>query len=138
MNRRIQKLVLAAVLASSVPAAALARDCDHDGDHDRDDRPPAAYAPPYEAPVAPPAYYAPAYRPGYRAPAPDQWREARWRERELTQLRLEYRALDDERARFYAENAYRPGKLRRFERSYAARRAELDRRWNALQVVAWR
>ena len=137
MTNRIQKLVLAAVLASSVPAAALARDCDHDGDHDRDDRPPASYAP-YEAPFAPPAYYAPVYAPGYRAPAPAQWREARWRERELAQLRLEFRALDDERARFYVENAYRPGKVRRFERYYAARRAELDRRWNALQVVAWR
>ena len=139
MNRRIQKLVLAAVLASSVPAAALARDCDHDRDDDRDDRPPAAYVPPYEAPVAAPVYPAyPAYAPGYGAPAPAQWREARWRERELWQLRLEFRALDDERARFYAENAYRPGKVRRFERYYAARHAELERRWNALQAVAWR
>ena len=129
MTTRIQKLVLAAVLASSVPAAALARDCDRD--HDRDDRPPAVYVPP----VAPPAY-----APGYRAPvpAPAQWREARWRERELAQLRLEFRALDDERARFYVENAYRPGKLRRYDRWYARRRAELERRFSELQVVAWR
>ena len=83
MTNRIQKLVLAAVLAASVPAAALARDCDHD----RDDRPPAAYVPPYEAPVAAPVYPAyPAYAPGYGAPAPAQWREARWRERELAHI----------------------------------------------------
>ena len=131
MTTRIQKLVLAAVLASSVPAAALARDCDRDHDRDRDDRPPAAYLPP----VAPPGY-APGYAPGYRAPA--QWREARWRERELDRVRFELRQLDEERARFYAENAYRPGKLRRYDRWYAMRRAELERRFNELQVVAWR
>lgn len=122
MNSRLSKLVLAAVLASSVPAAASARDCDHDGD---DRGSPPVYAPPY----GPPAY---------APPAPRVWREARWRERELAQLRAEFRALEDERARFYARNGHRPGKIRKFERWYASRRAELESRWQAAQAYAWR
>ncbi len=48
------------------------------------------------------------------------------------------RALDAERDRFYAENAWRPGRLRRYERWYAVRRGELERRLEELQPVAWR
>jgi hypothetical protein len=118
MNR-VSKLVLAAVVAASLPAAAAARDCDHGDDHR-----PVAWAPPaaYPPPPPPPARYG--------------WREARWRERQLAALRDEFRALDDERARFYAMPGMRRGQVRRFERSYAERRAELERRWHALQLVA--
>lgn len=129
MTSRASKLVLAAVLASSLPAAAAARDCDHDGD-----RPPA-YA-------APPAYPAPP------APAPDRWDDAGWRdgssrhgwwrERELMQVRAALLALDEQRAEYHARFAWHPRKLRKFERWYAVRRAELERRWYELQYVAWR
>jgi hypothetical protein len=118
---RVSKLVLAAVVAASLPAAAAARDCDRGEDHV-----PAAWAPPAAYPPPPPQ------------PAPRTWREARWRERQLAALRAEFRALEDERARFYALPGVRRGQARRFERSYAERRAELERRWNALQLVALR
>ena len=113
------KLLLAAALAASLPAAAAARDCDHGVPA------PEAWAPPAAYPVRPPP---PAYR----------WREARWREREVLALRAELRALDAERARFYALPGVRRGQARRFERYYAERRAELERRWSDLQVVAMR
>lgn len=124
----ISKLVLAAVVTASLPAAAAARDCDHPA-------PPqvVAWAPPatYPAPAPPPAW-----REGHSHRA--RWQEARWRERELAELRFEFRALDDERADFYARPGVRRGQARRFERYYAERRAELERRWNALQLVAMR
>lgn len=118
MKNRVPKLVLAAVLASSIPLAASAAACDYPG------APPLA-----RPPTAYPAYPAP--------PAPRQWREARWRERELAQVSAELAALDAERDRFYAYGR-RPGKARKFERWYAARRAELERRYWELQAVAWR
>jgi poly(3-hydroxybutyrate) depolymerase len=117
---RASKLIVAAALAASLPAAAAARDCDHG-------------VPAPEAWGQPTAYY-----PVRPAPAPYRWREARWRERELFSLRAEFRALDDERARFYAQPGVRRGQARRFERYYAERRADLERRWNDLQYVAMR
>ena len=132
MTNRLQKLALAAVLLSSIPLAASARDCDHD----RDGVPPAAW----EGPIGP-AYPAPpvaAYPANPRSPAPREWREARWRERERAEVAAQLRALDAERDRFYAENGWRRGRVRRFERYYAVRRAELERRWYELQPVAWR
>lgn len=119
MMNRVSKLVLAAVLASTVPLAASADACDHGG------VPPAAWPP-----AAYPAYPAP--------PAPWQWRETRWRERELARVSAELAALDAERDRFHAQYGHRPGKARKFERWYASRRAELERRWWELQTVAWR
>jgi hypothetical protein len=116
---RASKLLLAAALAASIPAAAAARECDHGTPA------PEAWAPPATWPVRPP-------------PQPSQWREARWRERELLTLRAEFRALDAERARFYAQPGVRRGQARRFERYYAERRAELERRWSDLQLVAMR
>jgi hypothetical protein len=116
---RASKLLFAAALAVSLPAAAAARDCDH-------------------GVPAPEAWAPPAAYPGRPAPAPYAWREARWHERERIALRAEFRALDDERARFYAQPGVRRGQARRFERYYAARRADLERRWNALQYVAMR
>lgn len=129
MTSRISKLLVAAVLASSVPAAALAHDgdCDH-GDRDRDHRP-AVYVPPVE-----PAY---AYEPvnEYRA---YYGREGAWRERRIHELRAELRELDARRADAYARYGGNPWRLRRFDRWYAVRRAEIERRLNELAYVAWR
>lgn len=121
MASRTTKLVLAAVLASSLPAAAAARDCEHD----RDDHRTPIYVP-STTPAPPPA------------PAPRHWRDGSWRERELREVRAQLNALEQRRAEFHARNGWRPGKVRRFERWYAARRAELERRWYELQAVAWR
>jgi len=115
---RASKLALAAALAASLPAAAAARDCDHGTPA------PLAWAPPAAYPVRP--------------PPPPAWREARWREREVAALRAELRALDAERARFYAQPGLRRGQARRFERYYAERRAQLERRWGDLRRVALR
>jgi hypothetical protein len=140
MTSRVSKLVLTAVLAGSIPALAAASD--RDCDHDRDGRPvvtapvytppPPAWAPPpaqYPAPPAPPAW--------------QDWRERRaheagWRHRELASVHAELRALDAERAEFHARNAWRPGQLRRFDRWYFERRAQLERREHELERVAWR
>jgi hypothetical protein len=117
MTSRVSKLVLAAVLAASIPAVAAARDCDHHG--------------------APAAHGGPAHHP---APAPGaRWREASWRDRELLHVRAELRALERERAEYHARHAGHPGKLRKYDRAHAARRAELERRWHELRpMVAWR
>jgi len=166
MKTRLTKLVLAAALASSIPAAASAEDCDHDRDgrasgwatpgaypaaqqpylpdaYLAEQQPYAAY-PAAQQPYLPGAYPAPqqpyaAYPAPYAPqPAPRVWRDHGWRERELRAVRAELRSLDAARARFYAEYGRRPGKVRKFERWYAARRAELVRRWSELQMVAWR
>lgn len=135
MTNRISKLVLAAVLLSSVPLAALADGRDRDHDRQPAGWPPAATYPGY------PATY-PGYPAAYPAPAPGRdWREGRawrWREHERAEVRAQLRALDAEREAFYAANAWRPGRMRRYERSYAIRRAELERRLYELQPVAWR
>ncbi|HET8541984.1 MAG TPA: hypothetical protein VFL83_19060 [Anaeromyxobacter sp.] len=114
MTSRLSKLVLAAALAAALPVAAAA---DGGCDHDRG-------APPY-----------------YRAEAgPRRWREAEWRERRLERIRAELRALDADRAEFHARNAWNPRRLRRYDRWYAERRAELVHRYAELeqQHVAWR
>jgi hypothetical protein len=119
MTSRVPKLVLAAVLAASLPAAAAARDCAPAPDHAS--RAGAGWAP---------------YRPG---PVPAQrWREASWRETELRRVRAELAALDRERAEYHARHAWQPRKLHRYDREYAERRAELERRSLELQQVAWR
>jgi hypothetical protein len=147
MTNPISKLVLAAVLLSSIPLAASAdgregwgrdRDCDRDRD-------PAGWSQP-GAPYGQPDAYAP-YTASDR-PASGAWRAWRerrewherreWREHERAEVSAQLRALDAERDRFYAENGWRPGRARRFERYYAFRRAELERRWYELQPVAWR
>jgi len=168
MKTRLSKLVLAAALASSLPAAASAEGCDHDRDGRASgwatpDAYPAAQQPylpdaypaaqqPYlpdaypaaQQPYLPGAYpaaqhpYAAYPAPYAPQPAPRVWRDHGWRARELRAVRAELRSLDAARARFYAEYGRRPGKVRKFERWYAARRAELVRRWSELQMVAWR
>jgi hypothetical protein len=132
MTSRTSKVVaLAAVLAASIPAAALAHDRDHDWDRDGA-RPPVAWIPEVPQPVYAPA---PAY-PG-AAPAP-YWREGGWRERRVHELRAELRALDAQRADAYARSGGNPWRMRRFDRWYAFRRAELERRLSEVGYVAWR
>jgi hypothetical protein len=115
MNRA-SKLAVAAAIAASIPLAASAGDVVH--------RPVPA-----PAPVASTARIARPVRP----PTPPTWHAL-----ELAKLRAEFRALDAERTRFYAQPGVRRGQARKFEEYYAARRAELERRWEKLQYVAMR
>ena len=128
MTSRLSKLVAAAVLAGSLPAAALA----HDGEHDRDrDARPVVVAPA-------PRYLAPAPREEWRVQLREHRRDGLWRERELASCRAELGALDAARADFHARNSWRPGRLRRYDRGYYEQRAELERRMSELQRFAWR
>lgn len=144
MTSRISKLVLAAALAASFPALAAAHDDDRDCDHDRDDRPVVVTAPVYAPPPAAAYPAPPAYGDGWRE---DGWRggfwrgggwRAGWRERALSAIHADLAALDAQRAEFYEHNGWRPGLVRRYDRWYFARRAELERRELELEGVAWR
>jgi hypothetical protein len=115
MTSAVPKLVLAAALAVALPAVAKASPYDHRSEQAR----------PAPARAVP-------------APMPVSWRHESFRQRELATLRLEFRALDREREIFHARFAGRPGKLRKYDRGYLARRTELERRWDELQYVAWR
>jgi hypothetical protein len=122
MASKTRKLVLVAVLASTLPAAALARDCDHDR--------------PLPAPPVSPAHV---YVPASRTPPPaPEWREGRSRRHELRELRAEFRELERTRADFYARWGSHHRKVAKFERWYGQRHAELERRWYALQRYASR
>lgn len=139
MTTRTSKLVLAAVLISSVPALAAANDRgpDRDCDHDR----PVVVTVPVHAPLPPvyaPAPPAPPARPGWQGWQDRGGHEGGWRHRELEQVRAELATLDAQRAEFHAQNAWRPGKLRRFDRWYFERRAQLEHREHELLRVAWR
>lgn len=123
MRPLVQKLVVAALVAASLPAAARAADCDHDRDGTA-----VVYHRPQ--PYPPPA-------PGWQADR-RPWRESSWRQREVARVRTEIRDLDAQRAEFHARFAGRPGKLRKFDRWYSFRRAELERRYWELQRFAWR
>jgi hypothetical protein len=114
MTSRISKLVLAAAIAATLPAAASADDCYR------------------ERPASWPAPARPTTPPPHRA------REAAARERELQQLRAALRALDAERAAYHARHARQPRKLRRYDAGWTERRAELERRFWQLQRVALR
>jgi hypothetical protein len=124
---RLWKLAVVAVLASTLPAAALAheRDCDRDGDLDRR---PVGYVPDAPPPAPPPAPY---WREG-------TWREGTWRERRIHELRADLRALETRRAEVHARFGWNPRRVWRFDGWYTVRRAELERRLYELQAVAWR
>jgi len=98
----LRKLALAVALAAAVPSAALAKPCEVERS--------------YSVP----------------RPAPAGWHHESARERELREIRRELRTLEDKRTDFYARYAGRPGKVRKFERWYAERRAELEARRDAL------
>lgn len=139
MTSRTSKLVLAAVLIGAVPALAAANDRDRDGGHDRPVRPVVVV--PVHAP--PPPVYAPAPPAPPADPRWQGWQDRRgheggWRHRELEQVRAELATLDAQRAQFHAQNAWRPGKLRKYDRSYFERRAQLEAREHELMRVAWR
>ncbi|MFT3914034.1 MAG: hypothetical protein QM704_07940 [Anaeromyxobacteraceae bacterium] len=69
----------------------------------------------------------------------ERWRDARrpaigWRYAEWRELRRDFWELERARDTFYASGWHNPGQTRRFERWYAVRRAELERRRDALAV----
>jgi hypothetical protein len=128
-----RKLALVAALAAALPAAAHARPCD-------DDRWPTAVA--YPAPPQPAAWReGDRDRDDWREHRRDEWRDRRrdeWRERERAELRGELGALEDQRADFHARFGWNGRRAAQFERWYGVRRAELQRRWDALEQYAWR
>jgi hypothetical protein len=134
MTSRASKLVLAVLLAGSVPGLAAASDHEHDRrcDHDQVVVTPVVTPPPVYAP-APPA--PPRLREEWREPG---WRDGGWRHRALESVHAQLAQLEADRAEFHAQNAWRPGKLRRYDRWYFERRAELERRERELERVAWR
>lgn len=104
----LRKLALAVALAAALPSAALAKPCEME------------------------------HSSSVPRPAPAGWHRDSARDRELNEIRRELRALEDQRADFYARYAGRPGKVRKFERWYAERRAELEARRDSLRYYAWR
>lgn len=129
MTTAIRSL-LAATAAAALLAAPAARA--HDRDGDASDGPPA----PAWAPPQPPAYRAP-----LPAPAePGVWTaggipRGPWA---AAALRADYFRLERTRQAFYASWRGNPWRQARFERWYAVRRAELDRRAAWLtQSAAW-
>lgn len=131
--KTVSKLALAALVATTTPALASAKPhCE--ADHDHASHGGAA------APVSDRGWDRERDhgRDGWRE-RDGRWHRETWRERERAALRYEYARLDGERHAFHASRAgHHPRKVRRFERWYAAERAELDRRWAALDVYAWR
>ena len=110
--KRLIRALAAATLATVAAAAA----------------PALAHGPAHHPPPPPPprAYYPPP------PPAPPARSPVRW---ERAELRRDYAQLERTRQRFYATWNGNPGKARKFERWYAVRKAELDRKWVAL--AAW-
>lgn len=123
MKKIVSKLALAAALAAAVPAAARAEPCD---DHDRRAPAPAVYVPAQTV-----------YTPAGQWRGHDRPRHDGWRAQEQARLRIEFARLDEARDRFYAVH-HRRGEVRRFERWYGERRAELERRWSEVSYYAWR
>lgn len=121
--KTVSKLVAAALLATASAPALASDDCDHD--HGR----PAAHHPAS-------AGYVHGY--GYDYDDRGRGRDHRhdgWRAQERARLRVELARLDERRAEFHARWGWHPRKVARFERWYRSERAELLRRWDALD---WR
>lgn len=119
--KTVSKLVAAALLATASAPALASDDCDHD--HGR----PAAHHPASAG-----------YVHGYGYDYDDRGRDHRhdgWRAQERARLRVELARLDERRAEFHARWGWHPRKVARFERWYRSERAELLRRWDALD---WR
>ncbi len=128
MKKITRNLVLAAVTASSLGAATLARADDWDRR-----LPPAAAAP---APFQPGPF---ADRDGYRDRDFFDGHRGGWRARELDRVRDDLARLERERAEALARAGWNPWRTRRIEAWYATRRAELERRYEALTFrrAAW-
>ena len=131
MTTAIRSL-LAATAAAALLAAPAARA--HDRDEDGRELPPApSWAPPAWAPPLPPAFREPP--PPYERPAAGPIPRGPWA---AAALRAGYFRLERARQAFYAGWRGNPWRQARFERWYAARRAELDRRAAWLtQGAAW-
>lgn len=140
MKTILSSLAVAAALLAAAPNAARADDCD------RDHRGPAAYVPPGPTPYGyggavygtPVGQHEDGWRDGDR-----EWREHRhdrWGRRaaERDRLQAEFARLDAERDAFYARYGWNRWKVVRYEQSYRVRRAELERRWDALNAWASR
>jgi hypothetical protein len=127
MKKLVSKLALAAALASAVPA--LAHACD-------DDRRPA---PPFARGAAMSDRDGP-YAPDWRDSRDERLEHRRqegWRFRRMIEVREERARLERARDRFYA-TPHRRYEIRQFEEWYGTRRADLDRRMDALRMYASR
>lgn len=127
MKKLVSKLALAAALASAVPT--LAHACD-------DDRRPA---PPFASGVTLSDRDGP-YAPGWRDRRGERFEHRRqegWRFRQMIEVREERARLERARDQFYAA-PHRRHEIRQFEAWYATRRADLDRRMDALRMYASR
>lgn len=144
MKNPVARLALIAALAVPflAPTVARADDCD-----EHEHRRPSAVTYPAPAYPAPPVYTAPvhpapapaAYDSGYGyGPGPGYAYRDGWRHREAARLRFELSRLERTRDDFYASGEWRPGKVRKFERWYATRRADLERRLDELRGYAAR
>jgi hypothetical protein len=136
----VSKLATAALVAVAVPAISHADGRDSRR-HDRDVPVVPAPVPPDPRdtiyPGVPGRFADHGFRPGdYRHDRRWEGRQA-WRIRELREVHQAMRALDLERSRFYALRHTRR-EVRRFERMYALRMAQLEQRRDALQAYAWR
>jgi hypothetical protein len=124
MNRPMRSAFTAAA-GLSLALVALPARADHgfgyQGAHECERHGVPAPAAAYFAPPSPYAY-APA------APVAAPYRRAHWRGWEWRELRHEYRRLEMAHDRFYSTWDGNPWRRSRFERWYAARRAELDGR----------
>ncbi|MGC4001047.1 MAG: hypothetical protein QM767_27720 [Anaeromyxobacter sp.] len=127
---------VAALAALALPAAA------HPCDDDRRPAPAPVVVvqppPPAGAWVAANVSVRPEYRPDHRPDHRPGFRHTAWREHQRNELRAEYARLEADRNAFHARWAFHPRKLVRYDRWYMAQRAELDRRWQSLNMTAWR
>jgi len=146
----VSKLAVAALVTVAFPAISHADDRDSARRHDRDVIVVPAPVPPDPRdtiyPGVPGRFADPGLRPGDRDARygeRDRRHDGRWdgrqawRVRELREVHQAMRALDLERRRFYAYRHTRR-EVRRFERSYTLRLAQLEQRRDALQAYAWR
>jgi len=120
MTPTLRSLLAATTAAAALLAAPAAR-----ADHERGQLP----GPDWRASPPPPSYAPPPLAHPVPAPLPPEPRWERPAHRGAwLRLRAEFRRLEETRADFYATWHGNPWRRARFERWYAVRRAELDRR----------